>query len=51
MNTGSTESKENENHQCARLRALWDVCPVEVRVLFGALTKAPQLRGFLMRGA
>jgi hypothetical protein len=27
----------------ARLRALWDVSPVEVRVLFGALRKAPHL--------
>jgi hypothetical protein len=32
----------------ARLRALWDVNPVEVRVLFGALEKTPQMRGFFV---
>src|SRR4051794_30469414 len=31
----------------ARLRALWDECPVEVRVLFGALTESPASAGLL----
>jgi hypothetical protein len=51
MTTGSTEGAENANHERTRLRALWDVSPVEVRVLFGALKKAPQRGAFLSRDA